>query len=59
MAESVFQRALRLLYERRLEQLGLSGSVSVTERDPGDGGPAPAAVTVTERKGGQPAGPTP
>ena len=43
MAESAFQRALRLLYERRLEQLGLSGSVSVTERDPGDGGPAPPA----------------
>ena len=33
----------RLLYVRRLEQLGLSGSVSVTERDPGDGGPAPPA----------------
>ena len=32
MAESVFQRALRLLYERRLEQLGLSAVVTVTER---------------------------
>lgn len=40
--EDIFQQALRLLYERRLEQLGLS-----------------AAVTVTERKGGQPAGPSP
>ena len=43
MAESVFQRALRLLYERRLEQLGLSGILAFTDLDPGDGGPAPPA----------------
>ena len=29
MWEDVFQQALRLLYERRLEQLGLTASVTV------------------------------
>ena len=45
MAESVFQRALRLLYERRLQQLGLTAAVTVTERkdreDQRPGGPPP------------------
>ena len=32
MQENIFQQALRLLYERRLEQLGLTAAVTVTER---------------------------
>ena len=40
MAESVFQRALRLLYERRLEQLGLTATVTVRkDREDGRGPP--------------------
>ena len=36
MAESVFQRALRLLYERRLEQLGLAAAVRVKKKREGE-----------------------
>ena len=38
--ERVFQQALRLLYERRLEQLGLSATVTVRKkREEGPGPP--------------------
>ena len=32
MREDVFQQALRLLYERRLEQLGLTATVTVRKK---------------------------
>lgn len=45
--ENIFQQALRLLYERRLEQLGLTAAVTVTERKEREDGRQAAAHGIT------------